>query len=409
MGFLMRRATAICLMLAALSAGCATSYRLDRVIEAGPHDWLQEGGGPGRGNVSSIPLPSRTREASDSADTFDTGGTSDTGESAEGNAAVAPLWEFSLDGPAGRAAPLYVDGAVIFSSTTGLVEAVDMSSGDRIGTFPCKWFIHATPAVAGGSLFVATSGAEPLLLCFDLQGRGVLYETRIPSAHASLCAIDGGVVLTARNGGIARYLTGDSAAVWRHALEDFVTAPPAAADSTVVVAGQNGDINALDLRDGSPLWRLSTGSAFLAGPSIRNGAVAAVNSAGLLCMVDLRSGTSRWSLELGEAVHYGIAWRGDTLAVAMSGGDVLLLRDSDGHELARIRMGELPGAAPLFAGGTLLQLQRRGVLLAIDFASGGTREIARLPGGSETPPLLTPEGIVLVDEQGEAICVRKEG
>lgn len=399
----MRAAVLITALLSLLHAGCSTTYRLDRPLLPAEGDWLQQGGNAGRTHVAT-----HLRSEGGTASRGDQEKRTSDSDVSDSDATVRTAWEFALDGRASKASPLLVDGAVIFSSTTGIAEAVDLHSGERVGVFPCKWFIHGTPAVAEGCLFVATNGIEPLLLCFDLKERVLRYETRIPSVHASLCAVGGGVIMAARSGEIARHVPGDTMAVWKHALGAAVSAAPAASDSLVFIAGQNGDLTALALSNGALRWRISTGAAFLADPSARAGSVAAVSSAGTMILADAETGALRWRREFGEPVYHGIVWRGDTLAVVLSGGDIVLLREADGLEFTRFRTGELPGAAPIFAGDRLLLLQRRGTLLSIDIASGDMREIIRLPLRSESAPLMTEEGIILVDEEGEAVCVRNE-
>lgn len=380
----MRARAAILPVIAAMLAACSSTFDLERPLSPKTGDWLQLGGGAERRNtvVAEVP-PVPLSSAGDSI----------------GGAGV--IWEFSLDGPAATAAPLLVDGTVLFSSTTGWAEAVDLESGEKIGAFPCKWFIHGTGAVTDGCFFVATDGAEPLLLCFDLRDIRTRYERRIPSVQSSLCAVGDRVILAARSGEIECHDGRDTAAVWRVKIDDRITAAPAASDSVCVIAGQNGDLNAFHTDSGRGMWRRSTRAAFLAGPSIRGDAVAAANASGVVTMTRLSDGNPQWTVELGEPVHHGLAWRGDTLAVALSGGDLVLLDARDGGEIGRFATGELPGAAPLFRGSGLLLLQRRGALVHIDLATGRITEIAHLNSRSETPPLVTPRGIVLVDEEGE--------
>ncbi len=385
----MRARALILPLLAAWLSSCSSTFDLERPLSPKAGDWLQLGGGAERRNtvVADVP-PMRPPSAGDS--------TSET----------SVIWEFSLDGPAAKAAPLLVDGTVLFSSTTGWAEAVDLESGEKIGAFPCKWFIHGTGAVADGCFFVATDGAEPLLLCFDLRDIRTRYERRIPSVQASLCAVGDRVILATRTGEVECHDGHDTAAVWRARVDGMITAAPAVSDSVVVIAGQNGDLNALHTGSGRKLWRRSTGGAFLAGATIRGDAAVAANAAGLVTMVELSSGDPRWTAALGEPVHQGMAWRGDTLAVALSSGDLVLLRAEDGMEIERIATGELPGAAPLFIGSGILLLQRRGTLVHVDPATGRITEIAHLNSRSETPPLVTPVGIVLVDEEGEGRLYR---
>lgn len=389
-------ASIVSILGAVFLAACSSSFTLDRPLTPQPQDWLQEGGGAGRGGHVSVADDDRPADIHH-------------GDVLQGDVeTVGPAvnWEYSQDGAAGRAAPLFVDDAVLFFSTTGMVEMVDARSGDEIGSVSCGWFIHATPAVSNGHLFVATAGADPLLFCFDLAGRIKRYERRFPSVHAALCAVDGGVVVVSRGGRVSFFSTEDSAAVWITELEDVVAAAPAASDTLVVIAGQNGDLTACSLRDGTKRWRQPTGAAFIAGPTVRDGAIAAVNSVGTLVLAGLHDGELRWSRSFDQPVWQSPAWRGDTIALALSGGDVVLLHAADGRELTRYALGELPGAAPLFAGNHILQLLRSGQLMAIDLADGGIEERARLSRRSETPVLVTSYGIVMVDEEGEAVCFR---
>lgn len=374
----------IALTFLSLLAACGSSLYLDRALEPRQYDRLQHGGDAGRTNVISSGEGKLT-------------GTGD---------GMQVMWEFSLHGAADRAVPLLVDGTVLFSSTTGRIEVVDLHSGRRIGRFPTQRFIESTPAVIGRSLFVATSGREPLLLCYDLEQRRLRYQHLIPPVHAALCAVGDRVVYVAGNGEVACHGFHESAPLWTVSLDDRVTAAPAASDSVVVVAGQNGDLNALAISDGRALWRISTGAAFLAGPSVQGDAVLAVNVEGGMTMAELGDGQVRWRRTFAAPVYQEAAWRADTVAIALANGDVVLLHATDGRELGRFCTGELPGAAPQFHGGHILLLHRKGDLLRIGLRSGEITRIAQLPARSRTAPLVTPHGLVLVDENGEAVCVR---
>ena len=129
----MRARALILPLLAAWLSSCSSSFDLERPLSPKAGDWLQLGGGAERRHETDVKIsPSAEFPAVEST----------------GDGRI--VWEFSLDGPAAKAAPLLIDGTVLFSSTTGWAEAVDLESGDRIGAFPCKWFIHGTGAVADG-------------------------------------------------------------------------------------------------------------------------------------------------------------------------------------------------------------------------------------------------------------------
>jgi outer membrane protein assembly factor BamB len=384
MGFLMRALLIISLLLL---AGCgAQTWLENRPIEGRGAEWAQEGGDAQRSHTSTVIANSRDRIE----------GTVETGfEENE--------WTFSLEAAGSRAGPLLYNGMVFFSSATATVEAIDLATTRKTGEFSCRWVIQGTPVILKHHLFVATIGTESPMHCFSMTDGHLVWTRMIEPVHAPLCAHDGSVYAAGMHGAVYRFEAEDSVEVWKVNVDATMRAAPAAIDSVLVVVTSAGDMFGLSTHDGRKLWRIPTLAAILAGPVIANGLVIGVNCVGTVTCADAYTGIVQWTTEVGAPVYYSPAVRDGRVYVPLSSGELVLLDLQDGSLFKKIRIGELPGASPVLHGPVLYQLTRKGVLYAVSLQTYAITEVYTLPGRSETPPLLTPSGIVLVDEEGEAV------
>jgi len=322
-----------------------------------------------------------------------------------GDKAGIESWSFSLDGTSGRAAPLFADGVIFFSSSTSVVEAVNLATGEKIGQFSCELVIHATPAISAGRLYVATLGAESPLLCFSLTDGSLEWRRVIEPVEAGLCVHDGAVFAGGLRGGVYRFDPSDSVETWRTTVDAPIRAAPGAVDSVLVVATSAGDVIGLHTRDGSRLWRIPMLEAVLATPVISGRNVLVVDRRGTLICADAYTGHVRWRAETQVQTYHSPIVLGHRVCLPTASGELRILDLETGSELGTLDSGELPAATPLPYAGVLLQLTRKGELVALDLQHGGVKSIHELPRRSETPPLIVPGGVILVDEQGEAVLL----
>ncbi|MDT8324274.1 MAG: PQQ-binding-like beta-propeller repeat protein, partial [Bacteroidota bacterium] len=260
-------------------------------------------------------------------------------------------------------------------------------------------------AILGDRLFVAATSAASRLMCFSLADGLLQWQRSIDAVEAALCVHDDAVFAASRDGKIYRFSAQDSTEQWRVDLDVRVRAAPAAEDSVLVVVTSAGDVHGLSVRSGQALWRVPTFAAFEAGPVIVDRRVIAVNRDGRVTAMDLDDGTVLWEQQLDAPVYYAPSAQPHRLVFPLSSGTLVLLEPERGSRLAEIDCGELPGASPQVAGDVAYQLLRKGTLLRVDLLRGSVEAIADLPLRSDTPPLLTPAGIILVDEDGEAVMV----
>ena len=364
-------------------AGCGSFTWLEQPLDRSPHDWPQHGGGA-----------SRSFAVQEFASSNAAAGNTDGEE-----------WDVSLDGSGGAASPLLIGDMLLLPSISATIEAVRLSDAEKTGEFNGKWFIEATPAVLGNRLFVATVGSESPLLCFSLRDGSRLWSRVFEPVEAALCVHDGSVYAAGVRGSVARFDPEDSVEVWNTRVTGSVRAAPAAADTLLVVGTETGDLIALSTNSGETVWRVPTFSAIQAGPAIAGRMVVAVNRRGTVTAVHLRDGAVAWERETGSPVYYAPAHRDGKLLLPLASGELLMLRADDGTLLRSILIGELPGASPLLGTRFAWQLARKGALYRVELETGETAIMHTLPERSETQPIMTPRGILLVDEDGESYMV----
>jgi len=369
---------AVCtgLLCAAFFGGCGGSPWLERAVVPGSEDWTQEGGNAQRTHAHAAVSEARNE-----------------------------IWEFSLDASGGRAGLLLRGETVMFPSVTMIVEAADLRDGSLIGAFPTAAINAGTPAILHDRLYIASMATEAALRCFSLQDGRLQWTRRIAPVKAALCAHDGAVFAAAMQGSVYCFRGSDSTAQWSRELASAVEAAPAAWDSILVVVTDAGDVHGLSTRTGATIWRVPTFAALQAGPVILGSRVVVVNREGRVLAIDVYSGQVLWEQQLQVPVYYTPAAQPERIVIPLSSGDLVILDPATGSVESRIALNELPGASPQLVGDTAYQLLRKGVLLRVDLVRGGWEIVYTLPLRSQTPPLLTPRGIVLVDEDGEAVLV----
>ncbi len=370
----MRHARIIALAL--LISGCGGSY-LDTRLTPGEHDLTQDGGNAGR----SAPVGIRV-------------------------SALVHAWDASLQGPAGSAAILRLGDNALIPLVGGIVDILDLRTGEGVGRINVEMFSHGSPAVSGGRLFLPTVGPESLLQAIHLEDCTVRWTAKTEPVEGAVCLHEDAVFIAGSKGNVMCFGVNDSVPRWTRRLPGNFRAGPVATDSVLVLAGENGDVTGLSVRDGHVLWRHATGAAFLAGPAIEGRRVAAVNRNGHFITADVHTGVPGATVDLGEPVYVAPAISGGTVIVALSGGDVLWLSAIDGKDARRVATDRLPGSQPIVADNGVVLLARDGTLMFIPDDASSPVELAKLEYRSAVRPLVTEHGVLLVDEEGNARMYR---
>jgi outer membrane protein assembly factor BamB len=309
-----------------------------------------------------------------------------------------PEWTTRTKLPLGGAVG-YGEGKIVVGSTDGDVIALDASTGKRLWTTNIAAEILAAPAVA--SKLVLVRGVDGKLHGLSIDDGHELWQQQQTVPKLSLRgtaspAVVGEVAVTGFDNGriVASSLT-DGSSVWETQLQiptgktDLdrlvdVDTRALIVGNDVYVVGFQGKVAMLALDSGQIWWSHEISS--YRGLALDDANLYVTTAAGEVVALTRRNGTEVWRQK--ALSHRGLSGptvAEDAIVVADYQGYVHWLNKQTGALMGRVRAGKARYTnAPVYADGTLLLLNDRGVLDAYHAApraSHATATVTR-PGGS---------------------------
>ena len=291
-----------------------------------------------------------------------------------------------------------VGGAGLVSVTAGCLSTLELgSSTGSIGERDPTPLAGGTETWPGDGFDAANTGANPdvALLGEDLEATRVTDDgAGIATGQGGTVAVAGDRLYVGTRAGDVVCRTVDGTQRWTYAADPHagVRSVPSLTREVVYVSSDNGTY-ALDAADGEELW---TSDAW-----IRTGS--SVVTDGRLYAVAPGPAVVALDVETGER-----AWEADPLAshgLAVAGGRVYTTgNDSDGGVVSAIEAGERDWtrtdlaqihAPPVVADDLVLVCTRRGRLLALDAADGGTVWGFHRGTGPSTRPAVAHDRVYL--------------
>ncbi len=282
-------------------------------------------------------------------------------------ATLSPQWRFTAPNDV-TSPPLLAGDALIFGDREGVVWALDASRGDVRWTFTIGRPIVATPAVAGGIVYVAGG-------------------TRV-------------YALTLREG---LYL-------WSRAANDLIDASPLVIGDLLLFGSEDGVFYTLDARTGSMRWRFETGSPIVSAAAGTTGVVCFGTTDGTLFALSPETGDLLWEAELEGSIRTNPTMVAGNLYVPLNGGSgggrVVAMNAGDGSVLWQTHVhGEISAALAadeaLYAGTSL------GDLLALDRQTGAIRWQVRFENDEPNAPLIVDNWVIVTTTSGSMAILDK--
>ncbi|MEQ8784894.1 MAG: PQQ-binding-like beta-propeller repeat protein [Pirellulaceae bacterium] len=298
---------------------------------------------------------------------------------------------------------------------------------------------QSSPVVWRDRVFVTTMDGDnketAIVLCFDLASGRKLWRKNFDASQqvkasnyvsrsAPTPVVDADRVYAFFESGDLIALTHDGEQVWKRSLTNEYglfqgnhgvgSSPAITAETVIVLVSHDGPsyLLSVDKQTGENRWKVDREAAVSwSSPVVHgdeNNHELFISSSGVVEAVDLRSGKIKWSIKglegnnvpsaaVGEElVIVGSSATGSNLAVRRGGaGDV-----SDTHVAWRLEEAASSFGSPLLYRGRAYFVNRSGVAMCVDAASGKTLWQRRLDGSCWASPIAAGERIYFFTKTG---------
>lgn len=167
------------------------------------------------------------------------------------------IW--SRSGFGSKCSPTVADGKVFTGSydETGMVWALNESTGDTIWNRTTEGYIDGSAAYADGRIFIGSAGTSrnSKVHAFDANTGNEIWSYMVgDTVHSSPTVSDGKVFVTIYNIGLHVFDASNGTLLWTYPIGMGVYSSPAVAYGKVFVGGSQGVVYALNETNGNLIW-----------------------------------------------------------------------------------------------------------------------------------------------------------
>ncbi len=234
------------------------------------------------------------------------------------------------------AGPRTADSSVIVGGPDGVVWAFDAVSGRARWHVALGTSIWATPAVDGGTLYIAANDGRLYALerrtgarrwRFDTEGAGLDlakegFDRR--SIQSSPVIGEGMVLFGSRDGHLYAVDAKSGQQRWRAAYAPswIVSSPTVDGDTVYVTTSDAQLVAALDARSGREIWRRRLGGRLFPAAAISGTALYVGTNEGQFVALDRATGAVRWRYLVGDPLHATPVARDGIVYLGSDGGRI---------------------------------------------------------------------------------------
>jgi outer membrane protein assembly factor BamB len=204
---------------------------------------------------------------------------------APGPSGPGERWRFAVDRWT-NASPAVAGGSVYVTTLEGTAYAIEASTGEERWRTRASFPLFGTPAVYEGRVYVTDAGGYLHALSEGedsgrTEGTGsgrspgeFLWQVRGDAGFsASPTVVDGGVYLGTFEGDLHAFDAGDGTERWRTDVGSGIATAPAVAGGSVYVGTLDSELHAIATDDGTRQWVASTGEGVPRSPAVAGDAV----------------------------------------------------------------------------------------------------------------------------------------
>ena len=349
--------------------------------------------------------------------------------------ALSPGWSATIVGGGPRqrlaAAPVVAGGRLYVVDGNGVVHAIDARTGARVwetaldSTKKDRVVLFGGGVSADAGKVYATDGRGDAAALDAATGK-ILWKVRPggPLRGAPGIGLGSVFVLSQDNQVFAlkaetgETLWTDSATLQTSGV--FGVAAPAIAQGTVVAGFSSGELSALRYENGRIVWQdqlsrtsistsVSSVSDIDASPVIDQGKVYAIGQGGRMVAMDLINGQRQWELNIGGIATpwlagewlFAVTDDARLLCIARTTGKIRWVTQLDHWRDPKNKNKTVGWYGPVLAGGRLLLVNSRGMLVNVDVTNGKVgASIKASKAGFYLGPIVADNTLYLLDAKG---------
>jgi RNA polymerase sigma factor (sigma-70 family) len=190
--------------------------------------------------------------------------------------------------------------------------------------FDSKDAFEATPAIVGGTVFIATMDGRHLALKLSDGSKVWQYDDpEKEGCKSSPLVTDELVVIGTDTGRVLALGRADGKLRWKFETKDQIVCSPTLVDGKILVGSYDDGLYALNPKDGAKIWELRAGGPIHCSPTLAAGQVFVAGCDGFLRLVSVADGKETKAMEVGGQIASTPARFGNRVFFGTLGNEVM--------------------------------------------------------------------------------------
>jgi outer membrane protein assembly factor BamB len=295
----------------------------------------------------------------------------------------AKIWNFSTGG-AVWSSPAVTNGVVYVGSNDWTVYALNAATGREIWNFPTGGGVFSSPTVSGNIVYVGSTDNNVYALDAN-NGAKIWNFTANGQVRDSPAVVDSVVYAGSQGGTFYALNAVTGALLWSSPTSDgdtYTNSSPAVVKGVVYVGSTDTNLYAFKVLDGSKIWSFPTEAKVSSSPAVYNGVVYVGSEDGSIYAIDASAGTKIWSQTTGGPVYSSPAIANGVVYVGSWGDTVYAFDALTGGTIWSYRTGGGVFSSPSIAGGVMFI----GSYDSKVYAFGSSFSPGASPSATSSPP-----------------------
>jgi outer membrane protein assembly factor BamB len=264
------------------------------------------------------------------------------------------IWNFTTGG-AVWSSPAVANGVVYVGSNDFAVYALSATSGSQIWNYKTGGAVFSSPTVLSNIVYVGSTDNNVYALDAN-NGVKIWNFSTSGQIRDSPAVVNGVVYAGSQDGNFYALNAATGTLLWSSPTGDgdtFTNSSPAVVNGVVYVGSTDTNLYAFKASDGSKIWSFATDGRVSSSPAVYNEVVYVGSEDGSIYAVDASAGTKIWSQATGGQVYSSPAIANGVVYAGSWGDTVYAFDASTGEVVWNYKTGGGVFSSPSIAGGVM--------------------------------------------------------